>query len=100
VIVGGIAGTAADQIIDHLIEGSIKDSSQEVIYRNGEDINGTRDSTYRLIEEATREAGTRSKNPSPHIVSAASSAAEQGFSSAHVNIKDYIEGQGIPGKLG
>ncbi|MFK4071833.1 hypothetical protein [Streptomyces sp. NPDC029674] len=100
VIVGGITGTAADEIIGSLVDGTMKDSSGEVIYRSGQDINGTRDSTYRLIEQSAHEAGSRSKNSSSHIVSAASTAAEQGFGQAHVNIKDYIEGQGVPGQLG
>ncbi|MEV0256307.1 hypothetical protein AB0H82_18840 [Streptomyces sp. NPDC050732] len=100
VVVGGVTGTAADQIIGSLVDGAMKDSSGEVLYRNGQELNGTRDSTYRLIEESAKAAGERSKNSSPHIVVAASAAAEQGFGNAHTNIKDYIEGQGIPGKLG
>ncbi|MFI7322938.1 DUF6571 family protein [Streptomyces venezuelae] len=100
VIVGGLTGTAADQIIGGLVDGSLRDSADEVLYRNGQELNETRDSTYTLIEKSAKEAGERSPNPSPHIVSAASTAAEQGFNNAHANIKDFIEGQGVPRQLG
>ncbi|MEU6991421.1 DUF6571 family protein [Streptomyces sp. NPDC046465] len=100
VIVGGVTGTAADQIIGGLVDGSLKDNAEDVLYRNGKELNDTRNSTYALIEESAREAGKRSHNPSPHIVRSAASAAEQGFNNAHVNIKDYIEGQGLPRELG
>ncbi|MEI5005956.1 hypothetical protein RB196_00005 [Streptomyces sp. PmtA] len=94
-----VAGTAADQILGSITEGLLKDSSDEVIYSNGQEIDGTRNSTYTLVETAAQKAGDNAKNPSPHIVSAAATAAEQGFNNAQTNLDSFIEGQGVPRQL-
>ncbi|WP_345962438.1 hypothetical protein ABDE16_12575 [Streptomyces sp. BRB040] len=99
VVAGGVAGTAADEIIGAIIGGTVKDSSEEVIYRNGQDFEGTKDSTYMLVESAAKKAGENTDNPSPMIVSAAATAAEQGFNNAGKNVHDALEGEGIPGQL-
>ncbi|MGA5871664.1 hypothetical protein [Streptomyces cinereoruber] len=98
-IAGGVAGTAADEILGTLTEGLMKDSTEEVIYRNGKEISDTKESTYKLIEAAAQKAGESSKNPSPHIVSAAATAAESGFTNAQSMVTDYCNGQGIPKQL-
>ncbi|WP_432116576.1 DUF6571 family protein [Streptomyces sp. S1] len=98
-VAGGLAGTAADEILGALTEGLMKDSTEEVIYRNGKEINDTKESTYQLIEAAAEKAGENAKNPSPHIVSAAATAAESGFTNAQSMVTDYCNGQGIPKQL-
>lgn len=99
VVAGGVAGTAADEIIGAIIGGTVKDSSEEVIYRNGQDFEGTKDSTYMLVESAAKKAGENTDNPSPMIVSAAATAAEQGFNNAGKNVHDALDGEGIPRQL-
>lgn len=99
IVAGGLAGTAADEIIGGISEGLIKDSTGEVIYRNGQEIDATRQSTYTLVEAAAEKAGEGAKNSSPAIVAAAAVAAEQGFNNAHTNRKDYIDGEGNPQQL-
>jgi hypothetical protein len=99
IVAGGLAGTAANEILGSLTEGMMKDSTDEVIYRNGKEINDTRESTYTLIEAAAQKAGEHANNPSPHIVSAAATAAEQGFNNAKTNVADFCDGQGVPKAL-
>ncbi|MFD5141047.1 hypothetical protein ACFWMX_33275 [Streptomyces sp. NPDC058378] len=99
VVAGGVAGTAADEIISALTEGAMKDSSGEVIYRNGQEMGATKVSTYELVETAAKKAGEQSGNPSPNIVASVASAAEKGFTSASANTHSYIDGQGMPAKL-
>lgn len=99
IVAGGLAGTAASEILGSISEGLVKDSSGEVIYRNGKEINDTRESTYTLIESAAQKAGEAAKNPSPHIVSSAATAAEQGFNNAKTNVADFCDGQGVPKAL-
>lgn len=99
IVAGGLAGTAASEILGSISEGLVKDSSGEVIYRNGKEINDTRESTYTLVESAAQKAGEAAKNPSPHIVSAAATAAEQGFNNAKTNVADFCDGQGVPRAL-
>ncbi|MFJ4839287.1 hypothetical protein [Streptomyces sp. NPDC088746] len=98
-VAGGVAGTAADEIIGALTEGALKDSSGEVIYRNGQEMGATKVSTYELVETAAKTAGERSGNPSPNIVASVASAAEKGFNSASANTHSYIDGEGMPTKL-
>ncbi|MFI2779100.1 hypothetical protein [Streptomyces sp. ALB3] len=99
VVAGGVAGTAADTIIGALTEGAMKDSSGEVIYRNGQDMDATKVSTYELVETAAKTAGEKAGNPSPNIVASVASAAEKGFTSAGANTHSYIDGEGNPAKL-
>ncbi|MFD7065011.1 hypothetical protein [Streptomyces sp. NPDC059906] len=99
IVAGGVAGTAANEIIGAITEGAMKDSSGEVIYRNGQDLEGTKESTYTLVETAAKKAGENAGNPSPMIVSAAVTAAEQGFNNAGKNVHDALDGEGIPRQL-
>ncbi|MEV0925670.1 DUF6571 family protein [Streptomyces spongiicola] len=99
VVAGDVAGTAADEILGGITEGLLRDSSGEVIYSNGREIEATRDSTYMLVETAAQKAGESTGNPSPHIVSAAATAAEEGFNNAQSNLDSFIEGQGVPRQL-
>ncbi|MFH9618009.1 DUF6571 family protein [Streptomyces pratensis] len=99
VIVGGIAGTAAEEIIGAITEGSLRDSSDKVIYSNGQAMDGTKESTYKLVELAAEKAGQSSGNPSPHINATVAGAAEQGFNNAKSNVHDAFEGEGIPKQL-
>ncbi|PRH76824.1 hypothetical protein C6N75_23510 [Streptomyces solincola] len=98
-VAGGVAETVAGQVIGSLTEGMMKDSSGEVIYRNGQEINGTRDSTFTLVEEAARKAGEKAGAPSPHIVAEVAKAAEAGFTHASTNTDGYLNGVGKPSEL-
>ncbi|MDG9720077.1 hypothetical protein [Streptomyces sp. DH24] len=99
VIVGGVAGTAADEIIGSIIEGSLKDSSGDVVYRNGTEFQDTKASTYVAVEAAAQKAGENTGNQYPLIVASVGTAAESGFDSARTKIHDYFEGEGIPRAL-
>ncbi|MDK0522635.1 DUF6571 family protein [Streptomyces sp. ML-6] len=99
IITGGMAGTAADEIIGAFTEGMMKDSSGEVIYSNGQEMDATKESTYKLVEKAAEKAGERSGNPSPHIVASVAPAAEEGFNNASTNIRSSLDGEGMPRKL-
>ncbi|MEV0494554.1 DUF6571 family protein [Streptomyces atratus] len=98
-VAGGLAGTAADEIIGAFTEGAMKDSSGEVIYSNGQDMDATKESTYKLVEKSAETAGQRSGNPSPHIVASVAPAAEEGFNNASTNIRSSLDGEGNPRKL-
>ncbi|NUV63723.1 DUF6571 family protein [Streptomyces sp. CAI-85] len=99
VIVGGLAGTAADEIISAITEGSLRDSSDDVVYRNGEEIEGTRSSTYAAVEAAAQKAGRNSGHSYPLIEASVGSSAESGFDSARTKIHDYLDGEGVPRQL-
>ncbi|MFD6079070.1 DUF6571 family protein [Streptomyces hydrogenans] len=99
VIVGGIAETVAGEIIGGLTDGLMKDSSGEVIYRNGEEINATRESTFALVEKAAQESEKKAGASYPGVVSSIAEQAEAGFTSAHTNIREYCEGVGVPNEL-
>ncbi|MFF1761719.1 hypothetical protein [Streptomyces sp. NPDC058266] len=99
VIIGDAAGTAADEIIGNITDGAMKDSSGEVIYRNGHSFEGTADSTYKLVEEAAKKAGENTGDRHPMIESFVSSQAEDGFSSSRKKVHDYMDGEGIPHQL-
>ncbi|MET4926161.1 hypothetical protein P3L51_28060 [Streptomyces sp. PSRA5] len=77
----------------------MKDSSGEVIYRNGREIDATRQSAYTLVETAAGKAGESAKNPSPAIVAAAAGAAEQGFNNARTSLDYFIDDEGTPRQL-
>ncbi|MFD9323020.1 DUF6571 family protein [Streptomyces sp. NPDC060053] len=98
-IIGDLAGTAADEIISGITEGSLKDSSEQVVFRNGEEIEGTRSSTYAAVEAATRNAGKNSGHSYPLIEASVGTSAESGFDSAGTKIHDYLDGEGIPRQL-
>ncbi|MER5738736.1 MULTISPECIES: DUF6571 family protein [unclassified Streptomyces] len=99
VIVGGVAETVAGEIIGSLTDGLMKDSSGEVIYRNGEEINATRESTFTLVEKAAQESEKKTGVSYPSVVSSIAGQAEAGFTSAQTNIRDYCEGVGVPNEL-
>ncbi|MEV6316487.1 hypothetical protein [Streptomyces sp. NPDC051776] len=99
IVAGGVAGTAADEIIGAITDGLTKDSSDEVIYRNGQEMDGTKESTYILVENASKKAAESAENPHPLIVAATATAAEQGFNNAKTNVSDAFDGQGVPRQL-
>ncbi|MEU0302282.1 DUF6571 family protein [Streptomyces sp. NPDC006175] len=99
VIVGGVAGTAADEIISGFTEGTMRDKSGDVIYSNGQAMDATKESAFKLIESAATKAGEQSGNPSPDIVASVAPAAELGFTHATANIRTSIDGEGKPGEL-
>jgi hypothetical protein len=94
-----MAGTAADEIIGAITEGSMKDSSGEVIYRNGANFEDTKDSTYTMVEEAAKKAGARAGHRYPLIEASVATSAESGFDSARTKVHDYLDGEGIPRQL-
>ncbi|WP_030681974.1 hypothetical protein [Streptomyces cellulosae] len=98
-VIGDLAGTAADEIISGITEGSMKDSSGEVVYRNGEKIEDTKSSTYASVEAAAQKAGKNSGHSYPLIEASVGTSAESGFDSARTKIHDYFDGEGIPRQL-
>ncbi|MEU6486392.1 DUF6571 family protein [Streptomyces sp. NPDC046887] len=98
-VAGGVAGTAADEILSALTEGLMKDSSDEVIYRNGKEISDTQESTYNLLESAAQKAAEHAGNPASDIVSGVGTAAERGFVNAHASVSTHMDGQGLPREL-
>ncbi|GAA1045343.1 DUF6571 family protein [Streptomyces murinus] len=98
-IIGDVAGTAADEIIGKITEGAMKDSSGEVIYRNGEQFQDTSDSTYKMVELAARKAGESTGHRYPLIEASVATAAQDGFDTAGNNVGHYLQGEGIPRQL-
>jgi len=98
-IIGDLAGTAADEIISSITEGAMKDSSGEVIYRNGASFQDTSDSTYKLVEAAARKAGENTGHRYPLIEASVATSAEDGFDSAGRKVHQYLDGEGIPRQL-
>ncbi|MEU6803716.1 DUF6571 family protein [Streptomyces neyagawaensis] len=99
IVIGGVAGTAADEIIGAITDGSLKDSAGDVVYRNGRQFQDTADSTYRLVEEAARKAGENTGRRSPLIEATVASSAQDGFDSAATKVHDYLAGEGVPQQL-
>lgn len=99
IVIGGVAGTAADEIIGAITDGSLKDSAGDVVHRNGRQFQDTADSTYRLVEEAARKAGENTGRRSPLIEATVASSARDGFDSAANNVHRYFNGEGIPRQL-
>jgi len=99
VIVGDMASTAADEIIGAIVEGSLKDSSGEVIYRNGASFESTNESTYKMVEEAAKKAGTKAGRRYPLIEASVATSAQSGFDSARTKVHNYFDGEGIPRQL-
>jgi len=99
IVAGGVATTGAGELLDGITDGLQKDSSGEVIYRNGEQLGGTEASTYQLMEKSAHNAAAHAHHPSPYIEDTASSAARTGFNSAARDVRWYVDGQGIPGQL-
>jgi hypothetical protein len=99
VIAGEMAGAAAQEIIGAITEGAMKDSSGDIIYRNGEDWEKTQDSTCKLVEEAANKAQKNAGTNAPGITAAAAVAAEQGFTNAGDNVKKALDGEGVPRQL-
>ncbi|WP_416972482.1 hypothetical protein [Streptomyces sp. 4F14] len=98
-IIGDVAGTAAEEVINSITGGMAKDSTDEVVYRNGTLFNGTRDSTYALVEEAAKKAGEAAGQRHPLIEGSVANAAESGFDTARSKVHDYIDGEGVPRSL-
>ncbi|MGA5355663.1 hypothetical protein ACPCJU_25475 [Streptomyces thermodiastaticus] len=98
-LAGDLLGTAADEIISSITEGAKKDSTDQIVYRNGADWQDTKSSTYIMVEEAARKAGKAADNRYPLIEASVARAAESGFNSARTNIRTYLEGEGIPRQL-
>jgi hypothetical protein len=98
-IIGDMAGTAADEIIGSITEGAHRDSSGDVIYRNGAHYDDTKESTYTMVEEAAKKAGSRAGNRYPLIEASVASSAEAGFNTARTNVGKYLEGEGVPREL-
>ncbi|MEV6839684.1 hypothetical protein AB0N17_35185 [Streptomyces sp. NPDC051133] len=98
-IIGDVAGAAADEIIGKITEGAMRDSSGEIIYRNGESFEDTSDSTYKVVELAARKAGENSGHRYPLIEASVATAAEDGFNTAGTKVHKYLDGEGIPRQL-
>ncbi|QXE36631.1 hypothetical protein KQY30_22820 [Streptomyces sp. GMY02] len=100
VVAGGLAGTAVDEVLGMIFEGQKKDSSDEVIYRNGEHWDSMQESTSVLVQEGARRAGEAAGNRSPHIESFAGGETEIGFDNAATNVRNYVDGQGVSSEGG
>ncbi|MGW0928031.1 DUF6571 family protein [Streptomyces sp. NPDC002644] len=94
-----LAGSAAQEIISSITEGAMKDSSGDVIYRNGQEWDRTQESTYKLVEEATKKAGENTGIPSSRLEVVAARSAEDGFNNAATNVDKAFNGEGIPRTL-
>ncbi|MFJ9035510.1 hypothetical protein ACIRF8_02790 [Streptomyces sp. NPDC102406] len=94
VVAGGLAGTATSEIISSITDGSMKDTSEDVIYSNGEHIEGTRDSAFAMVEEATKKAGENSGHKYPLIEASVAEHAKTGFDDAGQNVHSYLDGEG------
>ncbi|MCP3770353.1 hypothetical protein [Streptomyces sp. MAR25Y5] len=99
VVADSMAGTAADEIHrrDHRQrnEGQLRrghlPQRTGLGRHEGFDLNACR--------ECREESRENSANSSPLIVSAAATAAEQGFNNAGKNAHDALDGEGIPRQL-
>ncbi|MCS0605970.1 hypothetical protein NX794_32900 [Streptomyces sp. LP11] len=98
-IIGDVAGTAADEIIGKITEGAMKDSSGEIIYRNGESFQDTSDSTYKMVELAAQKAGQNSGHRYPMVEASVATSAQDGFDTSGRLIHQYLDGEGIPRQL-
>ncbi|MER6913036.1 hypothetical protein ABT354_15315 [Streptomyces sp. NPDC000594] len=98
-IVGGeLAKTAAGEIIGWITDGYKKDSTDEVIYRNGQEWDSTRESTFQVFEKAYAEAWKNSGRRDDINVDVAGEA-KQGFTNAAEYIRTSVHGAGAPGQL-
>ncbi|MFG2638504.1 DUF6571 family protein [Streptomyces sp. NPDC048362] len=98
-IIGNVAGTAADELIGKITEGAMRDSSGEIIYRNGESFQDTSDSTYKLVELAAQKAGHNTGHRYPMIEASVATSAQDGFDSSGRLVHQYLDGEGIPRQL-
>ncbi|MER5494948.1 DUF6571 family protein [Streptomyces sp. NPDC002490] len=96
IAVGGLAGGITNELLSGISQGSLRDSTDQAVFRRGEQLDETEQSTYKTIEMAARGAGEAAGNRSPHIEVSAVSAAEKGFGSAQDNVKRHLEGLGKP----
>lgn len=96
IVAGGLAGTAVDEVLGAIFGGSQRDSSDEIIYRNGERWDSMQESTSLLVQQGAESAGELSGNVSPNIISYAGSQTEAGFGAAQDNVHNYLDGQGVP----
>ncbi|MET7318912.1 hypothetical protein ABZX83_26795 [Streptomyces thermoviolaceus] len=78
-LAGDLMGTAADEIISSITEGAKKDSTDQIVYRNGADWEDAKSSTSTMVEEAARKAGTASGNRYPLIEASVANSAIGGL---------------------
>ncbi|MEU7414148.1 hypothetical protein AB0B40_33390 [Streptomyces sp. NPDC042638] len=98
-IIGDVAGTAAEEIIGKITEGAMRDSSGEIIYRNGESFQDTSDSTYKMVELAAQKAGQNTGHRYPMIEGSVATSAQDGFDTSGRLVHQYLDGEGIPRQL-
>ncbi|MFE1196489.1 hypothetical protein ACFW6E_27615 [Streptomyces olivaceoviridis] len=98
-IIGDVAGTAAEEIIGKITEGAMRDSSGEIIYRNGESFQDTSDSTYKMVELAAQKAGENTGHRYPMIEASVATSAQDGFDTSGRMVHQYLDGEGIPRQL-
>ncbi|MFG2931943.1 hypothetical protein [Streptomyces achromogenes] len=98
-IIGDVAGTAAEEIIGKITEGAMRDSSGEIIYRNGEKFQDTSDSTYKMVELAAQKAGENTGHRYPMIEASVATSAQDGFDTSGRMVHQYLDGEGIPRQL-
>lgn len=96
IAIGGLAGTAANETIGQLTGGGMRDSSDEMIYRNGKEVSDTKESTYKLIEASAIKASEGSKIPAQGIIALVAPAAEQGFDNSKTLLSDYLRSEDLP----
>ncbi|MEW1551425.1 hypothetical protein [Streptomyces tsukubensis] len=99
IVAGELAGTFAEAAIGSITDGMKKDSTDDVLYRNGTKWDSTHDDTYRLLEREAAAAGEAAKAPNPALERTIASAAERGFDHATTNVKNHIDGEAIPRTL-
>ncbi|MFE0424359.1 hypothetical protein [Streptomyces sp. NPDC058953] len=99
IVAGELAGTFAETAISSITDGMKKDSTDDVLYRNGQKWDSTHDDTYRLLEREAAAAGETAKNPNPELERTIAAAAERGFDHATTNVKNHIDGEAVPRTL-
>lgn len=99
IVAGDLAGTFAEEAISAITGSMKKDSTDEVLFRNGKEWDSTREDTAELLERGAEAAGKASGSPNQELERSIASSAEDGFNNAATNVKTYIDGEGRPRDL-
>ncbi|MFH8618628.1 DUF6571 family protein [Streptomyces sp. NPDC017979] len=99
VIAGDLAGTFAGEAISAITGGMKKDSTDDVIFRNGKEWDDTSTETYRLLERQATAAGEAAGSGDIARERKVAAAAEDGFNNAGTNVGRYLNGEGVPQAL-
>ena len=100
IVASEAATRGADALLDSIVERHRIDNSDEVIYRNGQEWDDTKESTYDSVRQAARDAGTSTNSKYTNALALlAPHSAEVGFDHAASNVGEYLRGEGVPHDL-